>query len=256
LSRISRVNTGFFGYRIPQFVLIGLLHFYLIIGRNVLAASFINNERRRKMPSVNEFSSTNNGCSTAALRGLDDQIVELLLEAVNNGSENLVRCDDIPRLHVMGNSTIPLLQPEARASLAHVIQQRNRDLNLIHAYRTVAQQFVLRQWKLNGRCGITAARVPGTSDHERGIAIDIDDFATWRETLEDNNWVWAGLGDKGHFSFHGGGISPKVITESVKAFQRLWNIHNPNDPIEEDGVYGDIETGPRLLLSPIGGFVV
>ena len=123
------------------------------------------------MPTVKEFSG--NGCSTGGLRGLDGQILELLLEAVNNGTEtNLVRCDDIPRLNVVGNSTIPFLQPEARASLARVIQLRNRDLNLIHAYRTVAQQFVLRQWKLHGRCGITAARVPGTSDHERGIAIE------------------------------------------------------------------------------------
>ena len=209
------------------------------------------------MPTVNEFSGTNNGCSTSGLRGLDDQIVELLLRAVNNGTEtNLVPCDDIPRLNVVGNSTIALLQPEARASLARVIEDRDRDLNLIHAYRTVAQQFVLRQWKLKGRCGITQARVPGTSDHERGIAIDIDEHETWKATLEANGWVWAGPKDKGHFSFHGAGVNPDVITESVRAFQKLWNIHNPDDPIDEDGVYGDVETGPRLLRSPVGGFVV
>jgi len=206
------------------------------------------------MPSVGQFASENN-CSTAGLRGLDDQIVELLLQAVNSEDEtNLVTCTDIPRLKVIGNSTIPLLQPAARKALKRAIEQKGSELRLIHAYRTIAQQFVLRQWKINGRCGITSARTPGTSDHERAIAIDIDDSDSWRETLEANQWVWAGPGDRGHFSFHGDGISPKVLTESVRAFQILWNRNNPDDLIDEDGKFGDVQTGPRLLLSPIAGF--
>jgi len=209
------------------------------------------------MLTVKEFaiSSASNGCSTAALRGLDDQIVELLLETVNNGTvKKLVSCSDIPGLKIVGNSTIPLLQAPAKTSLARVIDQKGRTLKLVHAYRTIAQQFVLREWKRQGKCGITAARVPGTSDHERAIAIDIQDVDVWKQTLEAAGWVWAGPGDRGHFSFHGDGVSPVVITESVRAFQKLWNQHHPEDPIDEDGVFGDVETGPRLLLSPVDGF--
>lgn len=209
------------------------------------------------MTTVREFAaaSANNGCSTGGLRALDDQIVELLLEAVNDGTEtNLVTCEDIPGLRVVGNSTIPLLQPEARASLKRVIELRDQEMELIHAYRTVAQQFVLRRWMQKGKCGITSARKPGTSDHERGLAIDIADFQFWRSTLESNGWVWAGPGDRGHFSFHGVGTNPNVVVESVRAFQRLWNLNNPDDLIDEDGEFGDIETGPRLLISPIEGF--
>ena len=211
------------------------------------------------MPSVQQFATTSsqNGCSTAGLRPLNEQIVEVLLSSVNTNNEtNLVRCDDIPRLRVMGNSTIALLQPAARESLQEVIAREGRQLKLIHAYRTIAQQFVLLQWKIRGRCNITAARRPGTSDHERAIAIDIDDFSVWREALERNGWDWAGPGDRGHFSFRGPGVSPKVLTESVRSFQKLWNLNNPDDLIDEDGVFGDIETGPRLLLSPIEGFEI
>lgn len=211
------------------------------------------------MPTVQQFATTSsqNGCSTSGLRPLNEQIVQVLLSAVNTENEtNLVRCDDIPRLRVSGNSTIPLLQPAARESLREVIAQEGRPLKLIHAYRTIAQQFVLLQWKIRGRCNITAARRPGTSDHERAIAIDIDDFSVWREALESNGWDWAGPGDRGHFSFRGPGVSPKVITESVRSFQKLWNLNNPDDLIEEDGIFGDIETGPRLLLSPIQGFAI
>ena len=211
------------------------------------------------MPTVKQFaiSSSQNGCSTAGLRELNNQIVERLLNAVNTEDEtNLVSCSDIPLLHVVGNSTIPLLQPAARKSLEQVIELKNRRLNLIHAYRTIAQQFVLREWRLAGRCHITAARKPGTSDHERGIAIDIDDSDFWKSTLQQHGWAWAGPGDRGHFSYTGIGINPEVITESVRAFQGLWNRNNPNDLIDEDGIFGDIQTGPRLLLSPIEGFPI
>lgn len=211
------------------------------------------------MPTVQQFATTSsqNGCSTSGLRPLNQQIVQVLLAAVNTESEtNLVRCDDIPRLRVSGNSTIPLLQPAARESLREVIAQQGRPLKLIHAYRTIAQQFVLLQWKIRGRCNITAARRPGTSDHERAIAIDIDDFSVWRAALESNGWAWAGPGDRGHFSFRGPGVSPKVLTESVRSFQKLWNLNNPDDLIDEDGIFGDIETGPRLLLSPVQGFEI
>ena len=211
------------------------------------------------MPTVKQFAtaSAQNGCSTAGLRPLNEQIVQVLLSAVNTQDEtNLVRCDNIPRLSVIGNSTIPLLQPAARESLRQVIEQEGRQLKLVHAYRTIAQQFVLLQWKINGRCRITAARRPGTSDHERAIAIDIDEFDVWKEALESHGWDWAGPGDRGHFSFRGPGVSPKVITESVRSFQKLWNLNNPDDLIDEDGVFGDIETGPRLLLAPVEGFEI
>lgn len=209
------------------------------------------------MSTVKQFaiSSAQNGCSTAGLRELDNQILEVLLNAVNTTEEqNLVTCTDIPLLHVVGNSTIPLLQPAAHASLKRVIELKNKQLNLIHAYRTIAQQFVLRQWKQNGTCGITAARTPGTSDHERGLAIDIEDFDFWKHALESNDWKWAGPGDRGHFHFIGDGVNPNVITESVRAFQILWNRNHPEDLIDEDGIFGDTQTGARLLRSPVEGF--
>lgn len=211
------------------------------------------------MPTVQEFaiSSAQNGCSTAGLRPLNNQIVQVLLKAVNTQTEtNLVPCDDIELLRVIGNSTIPLLQPAAHASLKRVIEQTNRRMDLIHGYRTIAQQFVLLEWKRRGKCHITAARKPGTSDHERGLAIDIDNSDFWRNTLESNGWDWAGSGDPGHFSFHGNGVNEGLVSESVRAFQVLWNHNNPNDLIDEDGKFGDVQTGPRLLLSPLEGFAM
>ena len=211
------------------------------------------------MPTVEEFaiSSAQNGCSTAGLRPLNNQIVEVLLKAVNTENEtNLVPCEDIELLRVIGNSTIALLQPAAHASLKRVIEQKNRRMDLIHGYRTIAQQFVLLEWKRRGKCRITAARKPGTSDHERGLAIDVDNFELWKNALESAGWDWAGPGDQGHFSFHGDGVNEDLVRDSVRAFQVLWNHNNPNDRIDEDGKFGDVQTGPRLLLSPLDGFAM
>ena len=211
------------------------------------------------MPTVEQFAvaSAQNGCSTAGLRKLNSQIVEVLLQAINTEDEkNLVPCDDIPLVQLVGNSTIPLLQPAARASLKRVIELKNRQMDLVHAYRTIAQQFVLREWKNRGRCRIKSARKPGTSDHERGLAIDIENPEFWMSALLHNGWHWAGENDPSHFSFVGDGVNPDVLTESVKAFQVLWNRNNPTDLIDEDGIFGDIQTGPRLLISPVEGFPI
>jgi len=206
------------------------------------------------MPTVQQFAAQN-GCSTAGLRPLNNQILEILLAAVNTAEEtSLVPCDDIPLLQVVGASTIPLLQPAARAALQQAIQQKNQQLDLRHAFRTIAQQFVLREWV--GKCDITSARRPGTSDHERGLAIDIDGNAVWRSTLQSHGWRWAGTNDPGHFHYIGDNVNPNVLSEAVLAFQVLWNRNNPDDPIDEDGVYGDIQTGPRLRISPIEGFPI
>ena len=206
------------------------------------------------MPTVQQFANSDT-CSTHDLRRLNNQILTILLNTVNTEAEtSLVACDDIPLLEVVGGSTIPLLQPAACASLQQVIEEKNEQLNLRHAYRTIAQQFVLREWV--GRCGITSARKPGTSDHERGLAIDIDENAVWRSALTSNGWHWAGSGDPGHFNFIGDDVNPNVLKESVRAFQILWNRNNPDDLIDEDGIYGDVQTGPRLRISPIEGFAI
>ena len=202
------------------------------------------------MPTVAEFAISDTGCSTGGLKGLNAQIVSLLSPTVE---DIFVSCEDV--VTVVGPSTIPFLQRAAKNALARAVEQKGERLRLVHAYRTVAQQYVLRQWFLRGKCGITDARPPGRSPHERGAGIDMrGDPQQWRTILENNGWHWAGPGDPGHFTFLGNGVDMRLLKEGVRAFQRLWNKHNPTDRIEEDGIFGEIETGPRLLRSPVEGF--
>jgi hypothetical protein len=204
------------------------------------------------MTTVQEFAiqQITGGCSTAGLKGLNIQILALLREALPNG---LVSCEQ--SVQIVGGSTLPLLQPAANAALIEAVADKGEKPKLVHAYRTVAHQVVLHQWFNKGKkCGVKLAAPTGSSPHEKGIAIDIQEHTRWIKVLKKHGWKWRGQADPPHFTFIGGGISTNVLKESVRAFQKLWNLHNPGDRIKEDGIFGQTETAPRLLKSPIDGF--
>jgi hypothetical protein len=120
--------------------------------------------------------------------------------------------------------------------------------------RTLPQQYLLYRWYQTGRCGIGLAAQPGRSNHESGIAVDINDNAGWRATMASKSYRWLGASDPVHFDYDGGG-AVDLRGLSVKAFQRLWNRNHANDKIAEDGDYGP-ETAARLAQSPVGGFAI
>jgi len=120
--------------------------------------------------------------------------------------------------------------------------------------RTVAQQYLLYNWYLDGLCGIQLAATPGNSNHEQGRALDTSDYGTWDGLFSAYGWDWYGSGDVVHFTYNGAGVVDLSGTD-VLAFQRLWNRNHPEDLIAEDGDYGP-QTGGRLGQSPADGFPV
>jgi len=204
------------------------------------------------MTTVREYAITHAGtdCTTEGVRPLNDQIFALAQPVLSN---DLVSCEDI--VTIVSGSTIPFLQPPAKDALAAAVAEKGQQPRLIHAYRTLAHQYVLYYWFNHHQlCNITLAATPGSSPHEQGIAIDIEQNSNWRAVLKKHNWRWRGPKDPGHFTYIGQGVTTNVRKESIRAFQRLWNLHNPTDLIQEDGVYGDTETGPRIQRSPVEGF--
>jgi hypothetical protein len=116
------------------------------------------------------------------------------------------------------------------------------------------QQYLLYRWYQTGRCGIGLAAPPGKSNHESGIAVDINDNAGWRAAMAGKSYRWLGANDPVHFDYIGGGTFD-MRGLSVKAFQRLWNRNHASDKIAEDGVYGPA-TAARLAQAPVGGFAI
>jgi hypothetical protein len=191
------------------------------------------------------------GCSTAGVRGLSDQLIAEI-EVIQPGT--LSNIANIPGV-ALGDNAFPYLQTPAANALRNAMANGGT-IHVNSALRSLAQQFVLYTWYINGRCtsSVSLAAKPGTSNHERGLAVDTSDYSALRSKLESKGFKWHGSGDVVHFDFQGGGTQ-NLSGLSIKAFQRLWNLNNPNDQIAEDGSYGP-QTESRLKLAPAAGFPI
>lgn len=195
--------------------------------------------------TVSELLGT--GCSTAVVNGLSEQ---LILEIQCLTPEALVRVSKSEKLDY-GPAVFPYLQSSAAAALERA-QSQFRETYIINSmYRSLAQQFMLYRWYKEDKCGITLAAAPGQSPHERGLSLDISEYADARSALESHGWKWHGPGDLPHFDFERADVDMRTL--SVRAFQKLWNRHHPRDLLVEDGNYGP-QTEMRLLQSPADGF--
>jgi hypothetical protein len=186
------------------------------------------------------------GCSTATVRGLS---LQLIAEAncLSPGSFGRYSGTGIS----LGSAAFPYMQASAAASLRRAVSGRGT-LSINSALRTLPQQYMLYNWYRRGQCGISLAAQPGTSPHEKGLAIDTSEYSSWRSTLANHGFRWHGAGDVVHFDYTGAGARD-LSGLSVRAFQRLWNRNNPSDRISEDGAYGP-QTAARLARAPSGGF--
>ena len=186
-------------------------------------------------------------CTTSVLRGLSEQLIEEV-ECLRPGTMD--RIDTISGLW-LGSAALPYLQSNAAASLGDVVQ-RGGAMGVNSSLRSLAQQYLLYEWYLAGRCGISLAASPGRSNHESGLAVDTSDYSARRWAFESEGWSWLGWSDPVHFDYLGSG-TVNLSGLSVLAFQRLWNREHPEDLIAEDGVYGN-QTRSRLARAPVAGF--
>ncbi len=188
-------------------------------------------------------------CTTTAVKGLATQLVDEI-QCLKPGS--MKRIDNTAGLK-LGAAVFPFLQTPAANALINAQKARGTTMSINSGLRTLPQQYLLYRWYQTGRCGIGLAARPGRSNHESGIAVDINDNAGWRSAMAGKSFRWLGASDPVHFDFIGGGtINMQGL--SVLAFQRLWNRNNPNDKIAEDGAYGPM-TEARLAKAPVGGFL-
>lgn len=178
-------------------------------------------------------------CSTSGIEGLSAQLVEAQMCA-----EPGAFVEFAPRAGIsLTSSRIhPYLQRSARDAVWAAASSVSIEIN--SAFRTLADQYVLYH---SGGCALAAT--PGRSNHETGLAIDVNNYGAARSALESAGCNWLGSSDAVHFDCPG----TDGRAASVRTFQHLWNLNHPEDPIAEDGIYGP-QTGMRLGRSPAGGF--
>jgi len=195
-------------------------------------------------------AAVDGSCSTTSVKGLATQLVDEI-QCMRPGS--MKSLDGAPGL-TLGSAVFPYLQTAAVDALLVAQKARGTTMSINSALRTLPQQYLLYAWYKAGRCGISLAATPGTSNHEGALAVDLEDADGWRPAMTAAGFHWLGASDPVHFDYVGPG-SIDLGGLSVTAFQRLWNRNHPEDPIAEDGAYGPA-TADRVARSPVGGFML
>lgn len=187
------------------------------------------------------------GCSTFVVDGLSKQLI---------AEQNCIRANALtsfagkPGISI-GSNVYPYLEPKAAAGLEAAAAASGLSVN--SAFRTIAQQYLLYHWYQTGQCGISLAAVPGNSNHETGIAVDLANYSSEIGNMSNHGWTHSyPSSDPVHFDYTAGGTTD-LRSESVLAFQKLWNLNNPNATIGEDGAYGPM-TAAKIAASPATGF--
>lgn len=187
------------------------------------------------------------GCSTFIVDGLSKQLI---------AEQNCIRADALVSFAgkkglSIGSNVYPYLEPKAAAGLEAAGSAST--LQVTSAFRTVAQQYLLYHWYETGQCGISLAAVPGSSNHETGIAVDLGNYGSEVGNMSNHGWTHSyPSSDPVHFDYTAGG-TVDLRTENVLAFQKLWNLNNPGGEIAEDGAYGP-QTASKIAASPATGF--
>ncbi|MFO0593463.1 MAG: hypothetical protein U0441_38330 [Polyangiaceae bacterium] len=190
-------------------------------------------------------------CATSSVDGLSRQIIVQSRCIDPNAFVAVPRQSNL----VTKSNVFLYMDRTARDRLVKVLgAHKNQTMTVHSALRTVAQQYLLRQWSLTKRCGITLATPPGESNHETGLALDIGEFAKWRAPLEAQGFTWLGSIDKVHFDYRANNASSRTGVD-VMAFQQLWNRNHPDEPLVANGRY-TAATEARLKSAPAGGFPI
>jgi hypothetical protein len=92
---------------------------------------------------------------------------------------------------------------------------------------------------------------PGKSNHQSGLALDINDRPGWEPFLKPHGWQPL-AGDPPHVDYQGAGARD-LRKATIQAFQKLWNKNHPNEKIKDDGLWGP-KTESCLNRSPAMGF--
>jgi len=181
--------------------------------------------------------------STAVVNGLSQQLIYQLQLMMPDAFVNF---DDL-NVDLL-DAAFPYVQTPAKQALQKAIQDRGQTMQVNSAYRTIAQQMLLYNDRFNNPNPVAP---PGASNHQTGLAIDIEDATGWEVYLM--RYGWNPLpGDPPHFDYQGDSTID-LRSQSILGFQQLWNQNHPDQRITEDGGFGP-QTEDALNRSPAPGF--
>ncbi len=141
--------------------------------------------------------------NTSVVNALSQQLIYQINLIVPNA---LVSFDDLDVK--LGDAAYPFVPPAAKLGLQKAIERRGVTLVVNSAYRTLAQQMLLYNAKKRGENPNPVA-APGKSNHQSGLALDIEDRQGWLPFLQGTGWEPL-AGDPPHIDYGGQETCPKI----------------------------------------------
>lgn len=190
--------------------------------------------------TMSQVAASQTSCTTAGGEGLSTQLVEVQ-RCLHPGQFVSFANADITatsaRVHLVAQASA---RTALQAAAAIVPLQINS------GFRPLSDQYLL--WA-SGECAVVG--VPGSSNHQSGRAVDVNNTVEARTALTNAGCVWFGASDAVHYDCPG----VDLRDDSVSAFQRLWNMNNPAMPLSEDGSWGPM-TLAAMQMAPADGFPI
>ncbi len=186
-----------------------------------------------------------------------DDTPDALLDGLSPQLVRAINCVQPGTLADIPNGDWQMLDPRRPAlvdgraidDLVRAMDERDATLVMRWTYRDVALQHLFYLWTLDD-CDFAAR--PGRSNHQDGLAVDLDTPGAWRAAMRAHGWVDNVPGDAPHFNYTRAedlGLGPL----SLVAFQALWNLNVPHRALPLSGDY-DAATAQALTDSPLQGF--
>ncbi|MCA9537564.1 MAG: D-alanyl-D-alanine carboxypeptidase family protein [Myxococcales bacterium] len=143
-----------------------------------------------------------------------------------------------------------IIDARALDALRAAAADGDRQLVVRWAYRDVALQHLF--WLQDGFRGCAVAAPAGLSNHQNGLAVDLDDSQVWEPVMRAHGWANDLPNDRVHFDYQ---RAPDVGLGalSLLAFQALWNLNHADAPLALTAELDDA-TYEALSRAPIAGF--
>lgn len=188
-------------------------------------------------------------CATASVKGLSFQIIE---------EGNCIEPGAFAPFALPANAKAQgervSVHPEARARRAGssvLAANAGKAFTVNSMLRTIAQQYLLWSWYQSGSCGIPLAAKPGNSNHETGLAMDVQEYSAWRRALESNGFYWLGSSDPWHFDW----VGASTVESSRARYPGLSAVMKPQQPEGRDKrgrVVGAVDREPDAKITADG----
>ncbi len=198
--------------------------------------------------SVDQTAHETCGTPDELVSGLSRQLVDAI-NCLRPGTLVDIPLDDVLRMLEAGRPN--LIDGRALADLRAAAADGDRQMVVRWAYRDVGLQQLF--WLQDAYQGCAVAARPGNSNHQNGLAVDLNDWQYWEPIMRRHGWENNLANDRVHFDYQR--VEDIGLGSfSLYAFQELWNLNHPESPVPTGGAL-DAETDAALAGAPIEGLV-